>query len=113
MLEPQRSVELVHAPFRSAPNWPRHAFLAVPRLDEPKSTCAARRLVEFGACARDMSARCRSNALSLSHGMPPWLGLGPVASLMLAIGLHDSALKQLLKAGTRDRSERQFDANNC
>ena len=45
--------------------------------------------------------------------MPPWLGLGPVASLMLAIGLHDSALKQLLKAGTRDRSERQFDANNC
>jgi hypothetical protein len=26
------------------------------------------------------SANCRSNALSLGHGLPPWLGLGPVAS---------------------------------
>src|ERR1700730_9202224 len=39
-----------------------------------------------GACrlrrpsARHQLANCRSNALSLGHGLPPWLGLGPVGS---------------------------------
>src|ERR1700730_3924886 len=31
--------------------------------------------------ARHQLANCRSNALSLSHGLSPWLGLGPVARL--------------------------------
>jgi hypothetical protein len=38
--------------------------------------------------ARHQLANCRSNALSLSHGYSPWFGLGPVASLRLAAGLH-------------------------
>ena len=29
-----------------------------------------------------------SHVISLGHGLPPWLGLGPVASSLLAIGLH-------------------------
>jgi hypothetical protein len=55
---------------------------------------------EFGVCqphricglrrpfTRHQLADCCSNELSLSHGLPPWLGLGPVASSLLAIGLH-------------------------
>src|SRR5262249_6773859 len=33
---------------------------------------------------------CCSNTLSLSHGLPPWLGLGLVASSQLATSLHCS-----------------------
>ena len=33
--------------------------------------------------ARHQLANCRRNALSLSHGATPWLGLGPVASANL------------------------------
>src|SRR5262249_5012611 len=52
---------------------------------QPHRTCGLRR-----PSTRHQLADCCSNALSLSHGYPPWLGLGPVASFQLAIGLHDT-----------------------
>ena len=34
----------------------------------------------FGARACDQRANCVSHVISLGHGLPPWLGLGPVGS---------------------------------
>src|SRR5262249_60706425 len=53
-------------------------------MRQPHRTCGLRR-----PSTRHQLADCGSNALSLGHGVPPWLGLGPVASSQLAIGLHN------------------------
>jgi hypothetical protein len=41
-------------------------------------------------CARAYHQRANraSHMLSVGHGVPPWLGLGPVASSLLGIGPH-------------------------
>src|SRR5437660_9698039 len=51
---------------------------------------------------RHQLADCCSNARSLSHGLPPWLGLGPVASSLLAIGLHDNLSSDVLIVNTKN-----------
>src|SRR5262249_23180913 len=50
---------------------------------QPHGICGLRR-----PSTRHQLADCCSNRLSLSHGHLHWLGLGPVASSQLAIGLH-------------------------
>src|SRR5262249_49557001 len=49
----------------------------------PHRTCGLRR-----PSTRHQLADCCSNALSLSHGLPPWLGLGPAARWLPVAGLH-------------------------
>jgi hypothetical protein len=50
---------------------------------QPNRICGLR-----GPSARHQLANSRSNTVSLGHGLPPWPGLGPVASSRLAIGLQ-------------------------
>src|SRR5207245_1147082 len=66
----------------------------------PQRTCGLRR-----PSTRHQLADCCSNALSLGHGLPPWLGLGPVARWLPcrrpAFCLHEKSCQSKKKVYTK------------